>query len=167
MNTPERLQLVSLSVKQPWAWLLCNRIAGLPLKDVENRGWPLPPKFAGARVLIHAGQQSDDKAGWRQAWDMLVKARGDDVAQEAWAAIHALCAETALGGVVGEVTTVRDVVESGSPWFVGSHGFETQDGLSYPRIVPCRGQLGFFQVSQEVARECLRQRGLALAERTR
>ncbi len=36
----------TLSVKQPWAWLICSGI-----KDIENRTWPT--KFRG-RVLIHA-----------------------------------------------------------------------------------------------------------------
>lgn len=39
----------TLSVKQPWAYLLC---AGI--KDIENRTWKLPVKYRGERVLIHA-----------------------------------------------------------------------------------------------------------------
>lgn len=39
----------TLSVKQPWAYLLC---AGI--KDVENRTWKLPEKYKGKWVLIHA-----------------------------------------------------------------------------------------------------------------
>lgn len=39
----------TLSVKQPWAYLLC---AGI--KDIENRTWKLPEKYKGERVLIHA-----------------------------------------------------------------------------------------------------------------
>lgn len=38
-----------LSVKQPWAYLICSGI-----KDVENRTWKLPEKYKGQRVLIHA-----------------------------------------------------------------------------------------------------------------
>jgi len=40
----------AISVKQPWAYLLC---AGI--KDVENRTWPLPEKYKGERMFIHAG----------------------------------------------------------------------------------------------------------------
>jgi len=36
-----------LTVKQPWAYLLC---AGI--KDIENRTWKLPEKYRGERVLI-------------------------------------------------------------------------------------------------------------------
>lgn len=38
-----------LSVKQPWAYLICSGI-----KDIENRTWKLPEKYKGERVLIHA-----------------------------------------------------------------------------------------------------------------
>lgn len=39
----------TISVKQPWAYLLC---AGI--KNIENRTWKLPEKYKGQRVLIHA-----------------------------------------------------------------------------------------------------------------
>ena len=39
-----------LSVKQPWAYLICSGI-----KDIENRTWKCPQKYIGQRVLIHAG----------------------------------------------------------------------------------------------------------------
>jgi hypothetical protein len=38
-----------LSVKQPWARLICSGI-----KDIENRTWKCPQKYIGQRVLIHA-----------------------------------------------------------------------------------------------------------------
>lgn len=43
----------ALSVRQPWAYLLCSGI-----KDVENRTWKLPEKYKGERVLIHASSLS-------------------------------------------------------------------------------------------------------------
>ncbi len=39
----------TISLRQPWAYLLC---AGI--KDIENRTWKLPEKYLGERVLIHA-----------------------------------------------------------------------------------------------------------------
>lgn len=39
-----------LTVKQPWAYLICSG-----LKDIENRSWPT--KFRG-RILIHASAKS-------------------------------------------------------------------------------------------------------------
>lgn len=39
----------AISVKQPWAYLICSGV-----KDIENRTWPCPKKYIGKRVLIHA-----------------------------------------------------------------------------------------------------------------
>ena len=39
----------TISVKQPWAYLLAASI-----KNIENRTWKLPEKYKGERVLIHA-----------------------------------------------------------------------------------------------------------------
>lgn len=44
----------TLSVRQPWAYLLCSGI-----KDIENRTWKLPEKYKGERVLIHASQSAN------------------------------------------------------------------------------------------------------------
>jgi ribosomal protein S27E len=42
-----------LSIKQPWAYLICSGI-----KDVENRTWRCPKEYVGKRVLIHASRRS-------------------------------------------------------------------------------------------------------------
>jgi predicted transcriptional regulator len=39
----------AISIKQPWAYLIC---AGI--KDIENRTWACPKRYIGQRVLIHA-----------------------------------------------------------------------------------------------------------------
>lgn len=44
-----------LSVKQPWAYLLCSGI-----KDIENRTWKLPKEYIGQRVLIHASAKPEE-----------------------------------------------------------------------------------------------------------
>ena len=41
--------MIAISVKQPWAYLLCAGIKG-----IENRTWKLPDKYKGKRVLIQA-----------------------------------------------------------------------------------------------------------------
>lgn len=41
--------MITISVKQPWAYLLCAGIKG-----IENRTWKLTEKYKGQRVLIHA-----------------------------------------------------------------------------------------------------------------
>ena len=42
--------MMAISVKQPWAWLICSGI-----KPIENRTWKMPEKYKGKRVLIHTG----------------------------------------------------------------------------------------------------------------
>ncbi len=44
----------AISIKQPWAYLICAGIKG-----VENRTWPLPEKYKGERVFIHASGKPD------------------------------------------------------------------------------------------------------------
>lgn len=44
----------AISVKQPWAYLICSGI-----KDIENRTWRLPEKHKGKRVLISSSAKSD------------------------------------------------------------------------------------------------------------
>ena len=45
-----------LSVKQPWAYLICCGI-----KDIENRTWKCPQKYIGQRVWIHASSNRDSR----------------------------------------------------------------------------------------------------------
>lgn len=48
----------TLSVKQPWAYLIASGI-----KDIENRTWKCPQKYIGQRVLIHASAKQFDIRG--------------------------------------------------------------------------------------------------------
>lgn len=47
---------IAISIKQPWAYLIC---AGI--KPIENRTWPLPEKYKGERVFIHASGKPDEE----------------------------------------------------------------------------------------------------------
>lgn len=47
----------ALTIRQPWAGAIAHQA-----KRVENRSWKLPPKYEGARILIHAGAQRDRHA---------------------------------------------------------------------------------------------------------
>lgn len=48
--------MITLSVKQPWAPLLCSGV-----KDVENRTWAPPKNLIGKKVLIYAGSTRVNK----------------------------------------------------------------------------------------------------------
>lgn len=126
--------LPALSIRQPWAWLILN--GG---KDIENRIWPT--KFRG-RFLIHAAKGMT-VAEYEQARDFAIDAAGEPVAFGIPAPQN-----LARGGIVGEAELVSCVVESTSPWFVGSYGFVLRNVRSVP-FIPCRGALGFFKPTLE------------------
>lgn len=119
----------ALSIKQPWAWLIC---AGY--KDIENRGWNT--SFRG-RIYVHTGKMVD--------WDMQLAIMKKQLtlpnkAEEELPAFYALRA------IIGEVDIVDCVTESKSPWFIGPYGFVLKNPVLYETPIPYRGKLGFFEV---------------------
>lgn len=142
----------ALSIKQPWAWLIVNGH-----KDIENRDWFT--KFHGP-VLIHAGKTLDDWAivktkfglrltPWFREWlaerQLGAALLGLDILKRP-------SFEFPAGGIVGMATIADCVTDSKSPWFVGDYGFLLKDAKVLP-FVPLRGQLGFFDVPDEVIKQ--------------
>lgn len=109
---------VSLSVMQPWSWLI---VAGH--KDIENRTWPT--RFRGS-VLIHAGRKHDGDPDFWEFDDIEPPERFD------------------MGGIVGVAEIVDCVTHSASHWFVGPFGFVIRNARPLP-FRPCKGALGFFR----------------------
>jgi hypothetical protein len=130
--------MIALSIRQPWAWLILH--AG---KDIENRTWPT--KFRG-RVLIHAskGMTRDE---YEDGVDSLWTLCGPAVPAIELPPFE----QIERGGVVGSMEIVDCVRESNSPWFVGKYGFVLRDPQPLP-FVPYKGQLGFFDVPDDVLR---------------
>ena len=118
----------ALSIKQPWAHLIVTGI-----KDVENRSW-----WTGTRerVYIHAGK-TFDQAGYDSMTDVKVLPRKEDYD---------------FGAIIGEVDIIdckfRHPLQIGfSKWHdTGYWGFILSNPLKYDKPIPCRGQLGFFEV---------------------
>ena len=51
----------AISVRQPWAAAMLY----LPEpKNVENRTWPMPDKFVGKKILLHAGKAKPRAGEW-------------------------------------------------------------------------------------------------------
>lgn len=123
----------ALSIRQPWAWAIL--LAG---KDVENRSWAT--KFRG-RVLIHAALHLRTRE-FEEDCSLIRRISGESVLSHYY---------MRFGGIVGSVEIVDCVVTSASPWFFGPWGFVLRDPRPLP-FVPLRGQLGFFDVSDEVLR---------------
>lgn len=126
--------VMCLSVRQPWAWLIVHG-----WKNVENRTWPT--KFRG-RVLIHASK---------------VMTRGDYDACRLFIASHGMHVEIpqfkalARGGIVGETTILDCVTHHPSEWFTGPFGFVVDGNKPLP-FVPMNGQLGFFPYRKDGAK---------------
>ena len=97
----------ALSIKQPWAWLICRGF-----KDIENRDWPT--KFRG-RIYVHAGRTMDvEHIGSGCGNEQWIFERLTQARRFAY-----LCGNYARGAIVGEVAITDCVTESKSPWFVG------------------------------------------------
>ena len=137
----------ALSIRQPWAWLICKGI-----KDVENRNWHIrmPPLLnypaTPRRIYVHAGQKLDDLR-----WDYIRERVPLSIWQKLWEAdfIESL----PLGAVVGEVDIVGCKYRHGdmnanlfSPWHeMGMYGFLLANPVLYDKAIPCNGKLGFFE----------------------
>jgi predicted RNA-binding Zn-ribbon protein involved in translation (DUF1610 family) len=97
-----------ITVKQPWAYLLC---AGI--KDIENRTWKLPEKYRGKRVLIHASAKPAFK---------LHPLSDDLFTKEQWMAIPEKQARKIIdelpiiSAIIGSVRFVDCVVNHPSIW---------------------------------------------------
>ncbi len=95
-------------------------------KDVENRDWPTKGR---GWFLIHAGVSTSE----------LDREDADEMALP-------------RGGVVGLARIVDCVTEMDSRWFFGRYGFVLRDAMPLP-LIPCRGQLGFFALPDDVNRQ--------------
>ncbi len=121
----------ALSVKQPYADLIIKGI-----KDVENRSW-----WTGTRerVYIHAGKAFDDNA------HILILDRCDGMGLPRKV-------DYDFGAIIGEVDIIdckfRHPLQIGfSKWHdTGYWGFILSNPVKYDKSIPCRGQLGFFEV---------------------
>lgn len=128
MRTPEPQK--ALSIKQPWAWLICNGY-----KAIENRSWPTKKRGV---FYIHAGKQFDAKG---YAW---VKENFPDIPMPKKE-------EFQFGGIVGKASIINVVEQKHKnllcsddrPWFNDKYGFVLH-AASPVRFQALRGQLGFF-----------------------
>jgi hypothetical protein len=130
----------ALSIRQPWAWLIVNGY-----KNIENRTWPT--RFRG-RVLIHAskGMTRDE---YDDVEDFLMFSESLNMQSIRLPSFQAL----ERGGIVGAatITGCTPSARRSSPWHIeGQFGFEIADAKALP-FLECKGALGFFDVSAEVA----------------
>jgi hypothetical protein len=146
MNEP----IFALSIKQPWAWLICKGF-----KDIENRDWFIGRKVASGAVnfriqlpqiiYVHAGKKVDSES-WCHIED-YPENYGLDREEFAQSDFYQKQQNIidGCGAIIGEVTITGCVTESKSPWFTGKYGFTLTDPVLYSKPVLCKGQLGFFK----------------------
>jgi hypothetical protein len=137
----------ALSIRQPWTGLIV-----LGFKPIENRTWPIPVKYLGDRVYVHAGQSVDLNAlAYRgqpiqEAAAQLAMQAGVSGA-EFLKRLEQAPQVFSLGGIVGAVDLIgcgRNV--SRSPWAVQRPEI-WHWRLAAPEALPftpCKGQLQFF-----------------------
>ncbi len=142
---------LALSIRQPWAFLICKGY-----KDIENRDWRVPSLRLFAlpkRIYIHAGLKPDEdavsQAGWMWIKERLTTKTFGEIYGYTWKEL------LTFGAIIGEVDITDCVTDSESPWFEGEYGFTLANAVLYENPIPCRGQLGFFRpnISSEVAHE--------------
>ena len=123
-----------LSVKQPWAYLICSGI-----KDIENRTWKCPQKYIGQRVLIHASAKADD---------IKLAVDGQATAEEIQL-LSALnyCDENELySAIIGSVRFVDCVINHESIWAEkGVYNWVLANPILFDKpILNVKGKLGFW-----------------------
>ena len=131
-----------LSIRQPWAWLICSRI-----KDVENRTWKT--NYRG-RLYIHAGKSFDWNAIPfcvninRPLLASLIKAHF------VFSQKLRLSTYDEFGAIIGYVDFVDCVQNSRSIWAEPGLFHWKFDNANFIDPIPLKGQLGIFEVDREI-----------------
>lgn len=128
----------ALTVKQPWADAIAHGA-----KRTENRTWPLPKQYVGARILLHAGAAYDPMGRF------IIT---DRAALDSWPDTRrAIIAAVTLTGC-----HLAHHDDNGSPccpvWGEPEVYHWTLDDVTpLPEPVPCKGQLGLWRPTPAAA----------------
>lgn len=121
-----------LSVRQPWAWLICSG-----KKDVENRTWGTDHR---GPILIHAGRTIEK----------------EDIVWMKRTALD-LPKHFTTGAIVGMAEVSRCTMKCASEWHnPGCIGWYLTDPVLFDTPIPWRGQLGLFDVPDDAVAEAIR-----------
>jgi len=137
----------ALSIKQPWAFAICN----LPdefKKDIENRTWNT--KHRGD-FLVHASK-GFDAVGYERLCEYL--------SQLGYTGNIPTKKEFVYGSIVG-ITSLNAVVnnhdifyaDTDSIWYEGYYGFMLERTKAFENAIPLKGRLNFFNVDDSLVRE--------------
>ncbi len=121
----------ALSLTEPMAWAIFNG------KDIENRPWSTAHR---GRVYIHASKGfNKEHYIWirnNMALSLTLPHPEDFV--------H--------GAIIGEVDIVDCIMGHSSRWaMIDQWNFVLENPFLYDKPIPCKGQLGFFEVDMPEA----------------
>lgn len=120
----------AISVRQPWAAaLICG------LKDIENRTWPLPPKYINKPILLHAGK-AKPRPG---EWSGLLFERAMQ------------CGPLLYGGIIGEIVFGPSVRDHPSEWAEAGRWHWPVVTVRALEWRECRGMLRVFPVDFNIS----------------
>ncbi|MGC4052917.1 MAG: ASCH domain-containing protein [Paludibaculum sp.] len=120
--------MITLSVRQPWAWCLFHG------KGIENRDWPT--SYRG-RLAIHASTGLTK----REYYDALtwLTETFPDLAKQV-----PTFSTITRGAVLGTVEVVGCISTSIDPWFFGPYGHVYANAKLFPTPFPALGKQKFW-----------------------
>lgn len=128
------MPLLALTVHQPWAWSLAER-----MKPVENRGWEPPKAAIGQPLAIHAGKEIDED-GFKFIESTFGVVVPRNLPQGAIIAV----------GVLDRVVSSKaELPSAAQPWFFGPKGWVLRDVVGFEPVV-CRGFQKLWSVPEEL-----------------
>lgn len=119
----------AITIKQPWASLICKGI-----KDVENRTWKT--NYRG-RVLIHAGDSHKFKVELT-----------DEQMKTAYSVIFEECrsGKISFGAIIGSTEIIDCVKNHSSVWVEKDcWNWVLANPMLFPEPIPCKGRLSFWE----------------------
>lgn len=124
----------TLSVKNPWAWLICSGY-----KDVENRTWKT--NYRG-KILIHASLKWDCHKGELCSilnvleWDAIPIPNRMELSNHL----------TPSGAIIGEAEIIDIINNSKSIWAAeGQYHWILKNQKLYDKPIPAKGSLGLWE----------------------
>jgi hypothetical protein len=142
----------AITIQQPSAWAI---IAGH--KRVENRGWAPNESLYGQVIAIHAAKKVAPRP-WTA--EKVLGRVDEDFVTSAIIGVVTLAGAFMLddevpGGILceGGVTPKECRAITRTAWWFGPAGFVLRDPKCLKQPVPCKGQLGFWNVPPELERQ--------------
>ena len=146
----------AISLWQPWASaLFALREDGTPIKPDETRHWPLPEKYLGVEVAIHAALR--DTPEQRDFWlEQVIRGPWAPINQRAFESLGISdYYELPRGQIVGKVVFDRcrettgqaNEPEIAREWGIyspGRYAWRTSKRTAFAEPIVCTGRQGFF-----------------------